>query len=256
MDLKTVKTSKSKPIVQNAHSPTFINISGSSNGGELYYSKNSKHLGEYSSFKKWSISSSDDAIYFGNEDQCILLSVCEVRCTTDNNQGQLSYLSVSDGLNNNNHIIDHQTKYQKPCNMLTFPSFNLGHAINRHQNFKNELIVQKHSLIQQKALLQNPKKSVLFNSHFSIYPFQHRNNFLFIKQSYNDYFNDNYINKTENSHISVSNNMWIYGSTFKNILDSGKGSCICKDSNTHINLLVEYSSFNSCSSWGAGGKVL
>ena len=74
--------------------------------------------------------------------------------------------------------------------------------------------------------------------------------------AYNDFFSDSYTNKTDDSHIPVSSSLWIYGCKFQNIENYlGKGSCICKDSNSDINLLVEYSSFNTCSSTGNGGAI-
>ena len=75
--------------------------------------------------------------------------------------------------------------------------------------------------------------------------------------SFNDFFDDEYTYQTNNdSRINVSSNMWIYGCTFKNIeYFKDKGCCICKDSSTYLNLLIEYSSFNTCINSGAGGAI-
>ena len=73
---------------------------------------------------------------------------------------------------------------------------------------------------------------------------------------WNDFFNDNYTHKRNDSLIDVSSNLWIYGCTFIKVENNdGKGSCICKDSSASINLLVEYSSFNTCSSSSNGGAI-
>ena len=101
------------------HDCTSFNISGSGSGGVIYYSKDSKLLVEFSSFNTCSSSSHGGAIYFGSSGQCVLSSVCGVKCNTDNSQwGQFCYNVVSLGDSFKNHIIDSSVTLTKQINAL------------------------------------------------------------------------------------------------------------------------------------------
>ena len=71
------------------HDCSFSDISSSGNGGVIYWSTSSssnKLLVEYSSFNTCSSSDTGGAIYFSDEGQCVLSSVCGVKCNTGNSQ--------------------------------------------------------------------------------------------------------------------------------------------------------------------------
>ena len=74
--------------------------------------------------------------------------------------------------------------------------------------------------------------------------------------SWDDFFTGDHTNYTDNLHINISKNFWIYECRFANIENTDvPGSCICKDSSSNTTLLVEHSSFNTCSSSFYGGAI-
>ena len=80
-------------------------------------SSSNKLLVEYSSFNTCSSSGDGGAIYFGTSGQCVLSSVCGVKCNTGNSQwGQFCYVWVSSGETNKNHIIDSSVTLTKQTN--------------------------------------------------------------------------------------------------------------------------------------------
>ena len=67
----------------------------------------SKLLVEYSSFNTCSSTNGGGAIYFGTYGQCVLSSVCGVKCNTGKNYiGQFCYIYVTWDANSKNHNID------------------------------------------------------------------------------------------------------------------------------------------------------
>ena len=104
---ETGKTDLSSYENAYVHDCTFKKISGSGNGGVIYYSKNSKLLVELCSFNTCSSSYDGGAIYFNAEGQCVLSSVCGVKCNTGSGRsGQFCLVFVSKGPQYKNQIID------------------------------------------------------------------------------------------------------------------------------------------------------
>ena len=141
-----------------------------------------------------------------------------------------------------------EIEYLNTFNKLTFNLF-FKYTKNKYQNHEINWEIQQHSLTQQitsESFFQNTKASIPFLSCFSFFP-----------KDWSDYFTGSQTKTTgKTTHLTVSSNLWIYGCTFKNIEKyRGKGSCICKDSSTSFNLLVDSSSFNTCSSTGHGGAI-
>ena len=86
--------------------------------------QNSKLLVEFSSFNTCSTSiQNGGAIYFGDEGQCVLSSVCGSKCQTNNGLfGQFSYVDVSSGKAKKNHIID--------CSVILTEQINAIHTLS------------------------------------------------------------------------------------------------------------------------------
>ena len=89
------------------HDCSFSYVSGSSYGGVIYYSIESKLLIERSSFKSCNSTSHGGVIYINGRGDCVISFVCAVKCNTyDSCNGQFCYVMAGQNENYKNYILD------------------------------------------------------------------------------------------------------------------------------------------------------
>ena len=105
-------------------------------GGAISFaseSDESKLLIEHSTFLECSSTGYGGAIYFGSSSQCVLSSVCGIKCNADKYQyGQFCYLKVTNSENNyenyKNHIIDSSVAFTELKTTSQFCTMYQGHG--------------------------------------------------------------------------------------------------------------------------------
>ena len=145
------------------HDCTFKNISGSGNGGVISYSKNSKLLVEHSSFNTCSTAIYGGAIYFSDEGQCVLSSVCGVKCNTGDgvNYGQFCYVDVANNEKYKNYIIDSSVTLTKQTNSFETIRHENGDFSCKGVNVSNNEVNQVSGI-----MIYNPSTSFISFSSF------------------------------------------------------------------------------------------
>ena len=74
--------------------------------------------------------------------------------------------------------------------------------------------------------------------------------------SWNDFFVEEYINKTGvNTFLQIEKSTWVYDCTFISLNSEHDGAAILFDSESTICLLVELSTFHSCTAYEKGGAI-
>ena len=163
----TGQTSNSPYQIQSRSSHLYISQCSFSNVKQttIRYSSSldSLLLVELCSFNECSTSSEyGGAIFFSDQGQCVLSSVCGVRCSTnDGKYGQFCYIYVSDDPQHKNYIIDSSVTLTKQTNSFETIRHENGDFSCKGVNVSNNEVNQVSGI-----MIYNPSTSFISFSSF------------------------------------------------------------------------------------------
>ena len=166
---------------------------------------------ELSSFHTCSSLSDGGAIYFGTSGQCVLSSVCGVKCSTDNNYwGQLCYVYVSDDSQYKNHIIDSSVTLteKQNANLHCILHHERGNVLCKGVNISNNEVYRYSGIY-----IWNPSLSSISFSSFINNKATGSNGYICIDCQYNKHQMNNTNIIENNQQSSDYGTIYVYSST-------------------------------------------